>query len=206
MSFRNRYSISEDFPNQKVSSEVLVATINTSDLSAEFDYLNVGDDGADNCDIYTLIELSVEQKAILDGIIVAHSGTPPIKFEWKASSKMLGDAKTVIEDEVWQDLGGAVTNLAAFVPNVVNAWGRCVGQAKVSGSGAQIRIIRESDGEVCMAAPHDLPNSGAWVIFQFWANTNQSTVPDRFVLQGRLNGATSMEVRDVAISILEKLN
>lgn len=206
MSFLNRYSISEDFPNQKVDSDTLVAAIKSSDIGEEFDHLNIRDAGDDDCDIYTVNELDGAQKTILDGIVAAHTGTPAFKFEWKAASVMRTDAKTVTADETWEEVGGSVTSLSAFVSDVTKAWGRCVGQAKVSGSGAQLRIVRESDGESCMVAPQDLPNSGEWVIFQFWANTNQPDTPDRFVLQGRLNGATSMEVRDVAISILEKLN
>lgn len=212
MAFKNRYSISGDFPAQKVNSDALTATIKASEIADELSYINIGhadipeDDGSDNCDIYTVDELDPTQKSVLDGIVAAHPGNPPITFDYKAPSNILIGSKPVTEDASWEDISGTIGHLTAFVSDQTKAWGRVTGQIKTSGITAQLQLIRESDGLSCMVAPKDLPDTGGeWSIISFWANTNQPADPDRFVLQGRLNGATSLQTRDFAISILERI-
>lgn len=66
------YSISEDFPNQKVAVDRLTKEIETSDISTTLDYITANDD---DCDIWFEDELSAGDQTILDGIVDSHDGT-----------------------------------------------------------------------------------------------------------------------------------
>jgi len=196
------YSISEDFPNQKVNPDSLKIEIISSNITKTFDYIFTR---GDSCYIWFDDELSTEEIGILDNIVANHQGDPPPAFEFRASSKILEGPKSITSPDIWEDAGGVVTNISFFVSDPTLAWGRLSGQIKTVGAGAKLRVVRESDGLVCTPADIELPDTeGAWAIVSFWANQNQPGNPDRFILQGYLNGATSLEVRDYAISLLEK--
>ena len=154
-------------------------------------------------------QLTAQEISTLDDTIAAcktSQGTIAASFRYLVPSKLIENTKDITEDETWENLGGVVTTLGSFMADVSKAWGRVIGQAKVSGSGAELRIIRDSDGTVLMAAAHSVEDtSGAWVNVQFWVNQNQPAATDCFILQGRLNGATSMQVRYFSMSLLEKL-
>ena len=78
---------------------------------------------------------------------------------------------------------------------------------KVSGTGAKLQIIRDSDDAVCMAASYEHGDTGGeWEYAQFWANQNQPTGIDTFILQGKLDGATSFEIRFGTLSLMEKVS
>lgn len=131
--------------------------------------------------------------------------TPLARFRYCSSSKVVENTKAVIE-QTWQSLGGTVTTVGAFIVDASKAWGRVIGQVKAVGDGAQLRLIRESDGLELTVAPIEISDTeGAWVNFKFWANQNQTAETDCFLLQGQLNGAVSMEVRYTSMSLLEKL-
>lgn len=199
------YSISQDFPNQMVNLSTLTQEIVASAIVTALDHINE-DETADECDIWFVDALSAGDQTILDGIVAAHQGNEPYVFQFRASSKVVGSqGKTITSPTEWEDIGGAVTNISFFVADASKAWGRFSGDVKTNGAGAKLRVIRQSDGLVCSA---DIPipdTEGEWAIVSFWANQNQPANPDRFVLQGYLNGATSFEVRDYAVSLMELL-
>lgn len=154
-------------------------------------------------------QLTAEEITTLDSTIAAcktAQGTIAATFKYLVPSKLVENATDVTEDTGWQDLGGVTTTLGSFMADVSKAWGRVIGQVKASGSGAQVRVIRDSDGTILMAEPYSVPDtSGEWVTCQCWVNQNQPAGTDCFILQGRLNGATSMQIRYVSMSLLEKL-
>lgn len=199
------YSILNDFPNQVVNDSALAQQIAGSGISTALNHIDT-DEADDTCDIWFDDALSVDDQLILDGVVAAHQGTPPLVFQFKASSKVLEGPKSVAAPADWEDLGGAVTNISFFVPDVSKAWGRFSGQVRTTGAGGKLRVVRESDRAVCTPVDINVPDTaGAWVIVSFWANQNQPPDPDRFILQGYLNGATSFEVRDYAVSLMELL-
>ncbi len=154
-------------------------------------------------------ELTAGEVTTLDSTIAAcktSQGTIAATFKYLVPSKLVENVTDVTEDTGWQDLGGVTTTLGSFVADVSKAWGRIIGQAKVSGSGAEMRVIRASDGTMLMAAVYSAGDtSGEWANTQFWVNHNQPATTDCFILQGRLHGATSMAVRYFSMSLLEKL-
>lgn len=65
------YSIQNDFPNQKVSTDRLLSEIRASAIVTAIDYINTS---GDDCDVWFKAELSTGDKTILDGLIAAHTG------------------------------------------------------------------------------------------------------------------------------------
>jgi len=78
------YSISQDFPNGKVSTDRLSQEIRGSAIIEALDFINTN---GDVCDIYFKAELTSGDEVILDGIVAAHSGEPlpgdPVDSEGK---------------------------------------------------------------------------------------------------------------------------
>jgi len=70
------YSISQDFPNQKVDSDRLTKEIDESAIVTGLDYINTS---GDDCDIWFDDALSGGEETILDTIVANHSGAaiPP---------------------------------------------------------------------------------------------------------------------------------
>lgn len=67
------YSISGDFPNQKVNSSRLSKEIDQSNIVTDLERI---DTDADDCDIWFDDALSAPDKTTLDGLVAAHSGDP----------------------------------------------------------------------------------------------------------------------------------
>jgi hypothetical protein len=199
------YEVDTQFPNHKVNGSSLHNEVDSSDIVTVLEGINVNPpESPGMCDIWFVDALSTEDETTLDGIVAAHQGDPPITLEFKASNKLIENIKDVTEDETWETVGGTVTTLAAFIPDVTKAWGRLIGQCMASGTGAQVRIIRDSDGVVC-GGPYEVADtSSAWADLQEWVNQNQPPNTDCYLLQARLNGATSLQMRYFTISLFEK--
>ncbi len=90
------YSVSGDFPNQKVAPDRLTQEIQTSSIVTALDYINVS---GDDCDIWFKDSLSAGDVTVLDGIVAAHSGEPlpatalPVELE---GARFDPDGKQVI--------------------------------------------------------------------------------------------------------------
>jgi hypothetical protein len=67
------YSVSQDFPNQKVNPDLLTEQIQDSAIVTALDYINVT---GDDCDIWFKDALSAGDKTILDTLVANHSGAP----------------------------------------------------------------------------------------------------------------------------------
>lgn len=74
MSTKYTYSISTDFPNGKVSEDLLTQQIAASAIVTALDYISTS---GDVCDIWFKAALSSEDETILDGLVAAHSGEQP---------------------------------------------------------------------------------------------------------------------------------
>ena len=201
MSKKYTFDIATDFPNSAVFLPTYKQEILASSIAATLEF--VAADGGDAL-VQFDAELSGEEYQDLLDVNAAHTGVKSAVYGYRAPSNLLIGTMEITQDTTWQEVNGTVTNLAAFCTSADKAWGRCVGEAKVVGEGAQLRLIRECDGESCMAAPHEMDDGGVWQKFQFWAYQNQVDGHERYVLQARKNGVTSFFLRDIAISILEK--
>jgi hypothetical protein len=196
------YEIATAFPNQKANGASLKNEIIDSSIVTELEGINVNPfDHQGYCDIWFVDALTSPEEDALNAIIAAHQGNPPPELSFRASSCVKNGKATVTSDTEWEDIGGVVTTLSFFIPDVEHAWGRLSGQVKVTGSGAKLRVIRQSDGLVCTPADVVLSDTGGgWSIVSFWANQNQPAGPDRFILQGKLDGATSLEINGTHVA------
>lgn len=73
MSTKYPYSIQSDFPNHKVNLGRLGQEIRASAIVVALDYINTS---GDDCDCWFKWSISSGDKAILDGLVAAHSGEP----------------------------------------------------------------------------------------------------------------------------------
>jgi len=90
-SVKYTYSISTDFPNQKVASDRLTQEIGASAIVTALGYIEtVGDD----CDIWFKDALSSGDEAVLTGVVNAHTGEP------------LPSGPTKVQLEGFPDMGG----------------------------------------------------------------------------------------------------
>lgn len=196
-----------DFANDEVHPEALIQEIDANEtITTTLERIreNIRENNG-TVELWFESEPGAGEKTEVDSVVASHQGTPPLKFHYHTSSTLIEDQKSVTEDEDWQDMGGVVTTLGSFMADASKAWGRIIGQVKVSGSGAQLVVHRSSD-EAALGSVVELSDTaGEWVNVQFWANQNQPLATDRFYLCGRLNGATSVELRSFSMSLLEKL-
>jgi len=65
------YSISSDFPNQKVNAGRLTQEIAASSITITLDYINTD---STNCDIWFKVDISAGEQTTLDSIVDNHSG------------------------------------------------------------------------------------------------------------------------------------
>jgi len=72
-SVKYSYSISTDFPNQKVATDRLTLEIQESEIVTALDYINTN---GDDCDIWFKASLSSGDSNILDDIVDTHNGEP----------------------------------------------------------------------------------------------------------------------------------
>lgn len=202
MSFKTTKSLT-DFANDAIDADKFFAEHAASSIAVKLIMIEVQDDGA--VDLYHESEPTTSEKTTLDTLVASHDGQPTMKFRYLAPTKLVPGEVDVTENANWQDLGATVTTLGSFVSDASKAWGRVVGEVKADGSGAELRVIRESDGAVLMAAVHSVSDTAeAWVHVQFWVTQNQPTDTDCFILQARRNGATSFKVRYASMSLLER--
>lgn len=204
MSFKTTKSLT-DFPNDLLDTEKFFLEHQASEIETMLESIEIQENGS--VDFYHEDEPSSGEKTVFDGLVNAHDGQPVSKFVYHVPSKILEGEVEITEDQDWQTIGGTVTTLSAFVKDASKGWGRIVGQVKASGNGGQVRVVRASDEASLMAAPYAVSDTeGAWANCQCWANQNQPADTDAFVVQARKNGAISLRIRWVSMSLLEKVS
>jgi hypothetical protein len=145
--------------------------------------------------------LTAGDETIFDNVCAAHTGIGYV-------SRVMGSVEAVaLEHAVtatvtpWETLNGRLTTPQFFTdedPSLLpNLLGRVIGLHK--GDGGEIQVLEEVDGEAVV-----LPNVGAvWTKFKF-----DTTVAPReglrniYKVQARLNGAASLDLEFVALSML----
>lgn len=136
------YNIANDFPNQAVDTEVLLAEINGSSIGPGHNY-SVNDDGTD-ITIEAEPDLDAGEVTVLDGIVAAHQGVPFVDGTQRVSALAeQTNATTTFEDAVALQSGPlrAGTYLVTFSYEISQ-------QNLLSTSGCQARLNWNGGTEV----------------------------------------------------------
>ena len=195
------YTIATAFPAGKVHGDSLTAAIKgSSSITKTLDGLRT-DSG--KCYVTFSAALDAAEKAALDAIVAAHPGYG-FDIIYHTSSTILPTEAEVTADADWDLVGEVFTNPSFFLgANLAGGKGRVVCQVKSAGAGAQLRLV-ESNGDDVVVATYDIPDSsGAWVAAKFFTTVASRSGDQRYRLEGRRNGATSLAVRAASISLLE---
>ena len=150
-----------------------------------------------------IVEMSQAEKDALVVLITSHG----------VSSGLVDTEIVITEDTTWQNLGGRVTNLASLMflkfghTDMSRAFARVPFRVKSDGAGAEIRLISvEEDGTITslLATAHDVGDTlDAWKYHVFTTDVVPSSFYRLYCLQGRLNGATSATIGQVAMTLLD---
>jgi len=105
------YSISGDFPNDKVATDRLAQEIRDSAILTALDHI---DTSGDACDVWFRAELSSGDVDVLDALVAAHSGEPladPVE-------PRAADGKLYVSPDMWPL--GTLTNFTGAADDVAN--------------------------------------------------------------------------------------
>lgn len=196
--------LTESNPN----SDSLTNEIDDSDIATSLSYIDVT---GDDVDIWFVDALSAGDQTILGTVVAAHTGVPPNRVILIESNQLVGDATSITEDQTWQEVGGQPTNIddlltaSGFLTSDKQySIGRITCEIKVSGTGAELKIVEcaASETDMMSSAEAVADTSEDWVIKKFITNVTPSLGDACYCLRGRLNGATSMEIRRAALTML----
>jgi len=201
MSQTYEYVIATEIPAGKVHAGALSDAVKASaSITKTLQGVTVD---AGKCYVAFADALDASEKAALDAIVAAHPGYG-FDIIYHTSSTILPTEAEVTADADWDLIGEVFTNPEFFLKsNLAGGKGRIVCQVKSVGAGAQLRLI-ESNGDDVVVATYNVPDSsGAWVAAKFFTTVASRAGDQRYRLEGRRNGATSLAVRAASISLLE---
>jgi hypothetical protein len=196
------YSLADDFPNHKISPDKLATEIRASgSITTEFSGASTVGDA---CTLSFAADLSSNEKASLDAIVAAHDGVD-ITVAYKIAASLIGQSIDIVESEAWQELGGVSVNVEFYCPELDKAFAIVEYSAKAVGSSAQLRVIEVDDegAEVVMSANAPIVASTGWKVSKFQTDHSPAHGDRTYILQGRLNGATSASIRYTALVLIE---
>jgi hypothetical protein len=151
-------------------------------------------------------DLTAPEQAALDAVVAAHSGVET-SIVFHSTALVLGPAAQVTSTDTWQEMGGVITNPGFFIADLTRAFGQLTGQAKVVGTGAEVRLVEEVDGVQHVLITGTLVDtSNAWAVAS-WTSVGvpQSGGERPILLQARLNGATSAWLRYMSATLMEMI-
>lgn len=161
-----------------------------------------------HCDFISA--LTTAEKTALDALRDAHQGVL-LKRRFHGGISIAQGPISITSDAPWQTLGGIVSRLRFFTPHVFNTFGRITADIKTVGTTAQLQLIGDDRGggappaEVALtSAPEALPGTASvWQKIRFDTDVAPRALECVYRLEGRLNGATSAEIRFCSLSLLE---
>lgn len=197
-----------DFLNDVFNEDKLIQQIAANEtITTELDHICTFEDPDTQVITVTfhfLTDLSAGEETALDELVAAHDGTPPTQVIWHASSVLTDQGQSTTDtDPGWTELGGTVTTPDFFTDSPQNCKGRVVGLVKSNGTGGKLRL---REGEATPSGGYDVPDtSGAWQEMQWFTPDNATAGTHSYILEGQLptSGATQLEVKYVAVSLLE---
>lgn len=143
------YSVSGDFPNDKVNLDALTYQIEHSSISTALDHIRVT---GDDCWIWFVDALSVDDQTTLDGLVAAHDGEPlPLPTEQMAED--VDEEQT--SNTSWQDKVVLVTVPEPSGNYVVN-WSAELMSSK-NNNNVEVQVVMDGVGTLSEGA-HDRRN------------------------------------------------
>ena len=161
--------------------------------------------GSDGFTVTFASALSGAEETQLDTLITNHDVTTP-DYDTLVETSVVG-LEVALAGSSWVDLGGAVAKLDFLAP-LTKILGQINCACEATGTGAEIRLVErlgtDLTDEVVIGGPQAIADSsGVWGV----SAMNTSVVPragrNEYVLQGRLNGATSAKIRSAVLIVLE---
>lgn len=161
--------------------------------------------GSDGFAVTFSAALSGAEETQLDTLITNHDATTP-DYGTLVETNVV-DEETDLAGSAWVDLGGAVAKLEFLAP-LAKILGQLNFAAQATGTGAEIRVVErlETDisDEVVIAGPQAIADSsGAWSVQLMNTSVAPRAGRNEYVLQGRLNAATSAQIRSAVLIVLE---
>ena len=204
-----QYTISTDFPMGKVNITQLQLSI-TYDPAITIaidpgNGINANSPDLDKCNIWFVDPLPVPDQAALDGIVAAHLGYGVVAT---LPGSMPIREQAVIEDLTWQPLESIITTPTFFVDNDAALLPQLLARviSQIMGDGGQLKVTEEIAGlpDVDILPEVNLPNTAAaWLTTKYDSSIPpRDGVRNRYVVKGRLNGATNLSIRSGSISMI----
>lgn len=125
-----------------------------------------------------------------------------------SASRMEPEPLAITTNQDWTAVCGIVTTPGFFISCASRVIIRFIGDVRSNGSGAEIRLVEQSaDGQTTRTlATLSVPSTaGAWAIMRLDNAEAASLATSRFIVEARLNGASSLDVRFFTLSLLEKI-
>ena len=155
-------------------------------------------------DEVTLSFAAAIDEPTLDGIIASHVGVPPAPDPiFLASTTLVEIPLDITETSTWQDLGGVRTSIGFFEPDMNKVIGRIIGDYRTDGLGAELRLVK-GPTEILISAETPLADTASVWQEAYLLSPPGSADPQSqtYILQGRLNGATSAQLRFMSMSLM----
>ena len=159
MATKYTYTISTDFPNEKVDASRLTKEIQDSSITTVLNYITYNN-SADKCDVWFDTDLSTEDKTILDTVVANHSGEPlPPPVEFGSNYIIVEDASTTMTTatEFQQKLRLDATDLKAGIYRIGYSY-ECMG----SNQGQFMARVQIDDTTVIYEVDEELRPSLGW--------------------------------------------
>jgi hypothetical protein len=185
---------------------VLQQQITAAGVVQPVEYINADSlpAGFGQIEVFFAGEVSDSDKAIVDATVATHQGKLELTF--KATSTLVPSEESVISsDASWQTIGGVVSNVQFFIPDLTKAVGRVQGVSKAVGNMAELRIVEKdlSDGSEVVIAQAFIVESAQETAFAFVTTTTPRPGTMEYRLEGRRNGSASASVGFTSMTLLE---
>lgn len=183
------------FPNGRVKARQLAKEIAATPALAGRVLEGISSDRA-SCFLTFDAALSGAETTALDAVVAAHQGNEFVARVY-ASHPLVMDAKAVTVAII--PLGYTRSNPVHLGVEVAQLKLRIMGEGATVAAGTQLRLIETVGGaDVDVTGWQTFPGTGgAFQQFQFDTNTTLREGEATYRLEGRLNGATSANVRGV---------
>ena len=196
------YTVDVDITSQKLDISRLHAEIEASGYPVNGITLS-----GDNFEISFEDELT--PSAVINIIVLGHSGEQLPKFKFHASSPLVQDEVIITQKNEWQILAGVFVNPSFFMDDMSKAISAFTGTVKHQGLTFELRIVEvQPDGTtkvMTMPCDHGMDDNKDWHTFEMFNYLPPSMGENIYQFEGRLNDSVSASVRFCNISLLENL-
>ena len=153
--------------------------------------------------------LSAGEETALDAVVTAHVKNAANYISHGALSVCAGVCQ-LPAGATFEDLGGVLVKVDFAIADLTKALGQANMVVEATGTGAELRIVERlgtdlSDEVVIAAAQAIADSSGARSVAVLNTDTLLRGGRNEYVLQGRLNGATSASISSAVLIVLENI-